>query len=383
MVLALVLVAAASAAPAPAGPVPGGSLDPTTIPKYKEPLVIPPAMPRTRRDPDALRPADRLLRDRRQAVRAVHPADGLVAGQRHRPDHRVELRVHDRPAAGRRGRHAQLPGVHHRGHQGQAGARQVDQRPGRRAGQLPAAPASPSTRPCTGPTRPAAPAAPTRTARTPDAVHRARADRHPRPRRAHDRGQRRLPGGLVPAGRQRTSRPATPPTGTYYEQFKQESEAQQGQTWEPGSADLPVPQRPAGDHAVVPRPHPGHDPRSTSTPGRPGFYLSAADRTTWSPGGCPGPRRSAATSPGTKYYEIPIAIQDRSFNADGSLFYPDNRAFFEGLNEPGSQQFPGARAAIPLTRHGAGRRAERHLAASGTPSSSATRWSSTARPGRT
>ncbi len=30
--------------------------------------------------------------------------------------------------------------------------------------------------------------------------------------------------------------------------------------------------------------------------------------------------------------EIPIAIQDRSFNADGSLFYPANRAFFEGLD---------------------------------------------------
>ena len=29
--------------------------------------------------------------------------------------------------------------------------------------------------------------------------------------------------------------------------------------------------------------------------------------------------------------EIPIAIQDRSFNADGSLFYPANRAFFEGI----------------------------------------------------
>ncbi|MEI8015057.1 MAG: multicopper oxidase [Nitrospira sp.] len=28
--------------------------------------------------------------------------------------------------------------------------------------------------------------------------------------------------------------------------------------------------------------------------------------------------------------EIPIAIQDRSFNSDGSLFYPQNRAFFEG-----------------------------------------------------
>ena len=30
-------------------------------------------------------------------------------------------------------------------------------------------------------------------------------------------------------------------------------------------------------------------------------------------------------------YEIPLAIQDRSFNDDGSLFFPDNRAFFEGL----------------------------------------------------
>jgi hypothetical protein len=46
--------------------------------------------------------------------------------------------------------------------------------------------------------------------------------------------------------------------------------------------------------------------------------------------------------------EIPIVIQGRSFNADGSLFYPDNRAFFEGLNVAGTTkssgggQFPGA-----------------------------------------
>ena len=31
--------------------------------------------------------------------------------------------------------------------------------------------------------------------------------------------------------------------------------------------------------------------------------------------------------------EISMAIQDRSFNKDGSLFYPDNRAFFEGLSK--------------------------------------------------
>ena len=34
------------------------------------------------------------------------------------------------------------------------------------------------------------------------------------------------------------------------------------------------------------------------------------------------------------YYEIPIAIQDRSFNTDGSLFYPDTREFFDGIAGP-------------------------------------------------
>ncbi len=33
--------------------------------------------------------------------------------------------------------------------------------------------------------------------------------------------------------------------------------------------------------------------------------------------------------------EIPIVIQDRSFNPDGSLFYPGDRAFFEGVNPEG------------------------------------------------
>jgi FtsP/CotA-like multicopper oxidase with cupredoxin domain len=44
-------------------------------------------------------------------------------------------------------------------------------------------------------------------------------------------------------------------------------------------------------------------------------------------------------APGTKYYEIPLAIQDRSFHTDGRLFYPDNRAFFEGLR-PDQLQIP-------------------------------------------
>ncbi|HEX6669721.1 MAG TPA: multicopper oxidase domain-containing protein, partial [Gemmatimonadales bacterium] len=32
--------------------------------------------------------------------------------------------------------------------------------------------------------------------------------------------------------------------------------------------------------------------------------------------------------------EIPLAIQDRSFNADGSIFFPDTRAFFDGFAGP-------------------------------------------------
>jgi FtsP/CotA-like multicopper oxidase with cupredoxin domain len=39
--------------------------------------------------------------------------------------------------------------------------------------------------------------------------------------------------------------------------------------------------------------------------------------------------------------EIPIVIQDRSFNADGSLFYPANRAFFEGLGDGQVPSTPG------------------------------------------
>ena len=37
---------------------------------------------------------------------------------------------------------------------------------------------------------------------------------------------------------------------------------------------------------------------------------------------------------GITYREIPIAIQDRAFRDDGSLFYPDSRAYFDGITGP-------------------------------------------------
>ena len=43
------------------------------------------------------------------------------------------------------------------------------------------------------------------------------------------------------------------------------------------------------------------------------------------------PRENDKFPPNKPYREIPIAIQDRSFDADGSLFYPDTREFFDGI----------------------------------------------------
>ncbi len=51
-------------------------------------------------------------------------------------------------------------------------------------------------------------------------------------------------------------------------------------------------------------------------------------------GTLPGPAPAVGSPAGTKYYEIPIVIQDRSFNTDGSLFYPDSRSFFDGFGGP-------------------------------------------------
>ncbi len=48
----------------------------------------------------------------------------------------------------------------------------------------------------------------------------------------------------------------------------------------------------------------------------------------------PAPRENDKFPPNKTYYEIPIAIQDRSFNVDGSLFYPDTRAFFDEIAGP-------------------------------------------------
>ncbi len=48
----------------------------------------------------------------------------------------------------------------------------------------------------------------------------------------------------------------------------------------------------------------------------------------------PAPRENDKFPPNKPYREIALAIQDRSFNEDGSLFYPDSRTFFDGITGP-------------------------------------------------
>jgi FtsP/CotA-like multicopper oxidase with cupredoxin domain len=119
--------------------------------------------------------------------------------------------------------------------------------------------------------------------------------------------------------------------GSFYDTFKAKSEALLGQPWTPGSAVFQYDndQRAATiwyhDHTLGMT-------RSNVYAGPAGFYLLRGGPSDGVVGTLPGPAPALGDPPGLRYYEIPLAIQDRSFNDDGSLFYPDNRAFFEGLD---------------------------------------------------
>ena len=119
-------------------------------------------------------------------------------------------------------------------------------------------------------------------------------------------------------------------TGTWYDFFRAKFGTLWGGSWEPGSAKFVYlnDQRAATlwyhDHTLGMT-------RLNVYAGPAGFYLVRGGTADLPPGVLPGPAPAVGDLPGTSYFEIPIAIQDRSFNADSSLFYPDNRAFFEGL----------------------------------------------------
>ena len=120
-------------------------------------------------------------------------------------------------------------------------------------------------------------------------------------------------------------------TGTYYDIFKAASPV--GGLWTPGSAvfEYPNNQR-AGtiwyhDHTLGMT-------RLNVYAGPAGFYIIRGGPSDLPAGPLPAPAPKPNDKPGKKYYEIPIAVQDRSFYADGSLFYPGSREFFDGFAGP-------------------------------------------------
>ena len=130
--------------------------------------------------------------------------------------------------------------------------------------------------------------------------------------------------------------------GTWYEFFAGKALGSYDVAWGPGFATFQYPNHNRAstiwyhDHALGMT-------RLNVYAGPAGFYLirggpddvvldSRTGNAAILPG--PAPRENDKFPPNKPYREIPIAIQDRSFDADGSLFYPDTREFFDGIAGP-------------------------------------------------
>ena len=132
--------------------------------------------------------------------------------------------------------------------------------------------------------------------------------------------------------------------GTWYEFFRNKAARKFGTEWGPGLAVFQYPNLQRASTAWY------HDhtlgmTRLNVYAGPAGFFLirggpegdkAVLDVRTGAVATLPGPAPSEGDRfPSNKtYLEIPVAIQDRSFNADGSLFYPHTREFFDGIAGP-------------------------------------------------
>jgi spore coat protein A len=133
-------------------------------------------------------------------------------------------------------------------------------------------------------------------------------------------------------------------TGTWYDFFANKAATRFGASWGRGYATFQYPNENRAstlwyhDHTLGMT-------RLNVYAGPAGFYIVRGgpdgdrfvlDTRSGAPAVLPGPapRDGDRFPPNKTYYEIPLAIQDRSFNADGSLFYPDSRTFFDQLAGP-------------------------------------------------
>ncbi|MGC9668382.1 multicopper oxidase family protein [Planosporangium sp. 12N6] len=121
--------------------------------------------------------------------------------------------------------------------------------------------------------------------------------------------------------------------GSYYERFRDQFAARHGAQWEPGTATFQYPNHQQAT-ALWFHDHTLGMTRANIYAGPAGFYLLRGGSSDLPPGVLPGPAPALGDPPGTRYHEIPLLIQDRSFNTDGSMFYPNNRVAPNGSPVP-------------------------------------------------
>ncbi|SDH47513.1 bilirubin oxidase [Sinosporangium album] len=121
--------------------------------------------------------------------------------------------------------------------------------------------------------------------------------------------------------------------GSKYADFAAAYTHRHGTVWSPGAAEFYYGnrQRPTTmwfhDHALG-------ITRLSVYAGLVGFYLLRGGPDDLPAYVLPGPAPAAGDPQSTVYYEIPIAIQDRSFAVDGSVFYPESREQFDKFAGP-------------------------------------------------
>ncbi len=132
--------------------------------------------------------------------------------------------------------------------------------------------------------------------------------------------------------------------GTWYDFFKGKAAAAHRVNWGPGFATFQYPNKNRAS-TIWYHDHTLGMTRLNVYAGPAGFFIirggpagdaAVRDSRNGKQAILPGPAPSEIDQVvrNRTFFEIPIAIQDRSFNTDGSLYYPDTRAFFDGVAGP-------------------------------------------------
>jgi bilirubin oxidase len=296
--------------------VPGGSLDPAAIPKYAMPLSVPAPMPRTGTlespDAGAIDHYEIAARQFRQRILPPglpettvwgygsprHPgsfgAPALTIEARFRRPVRVTWINDLRDARGGFLPHLLPvdPTLHWANPAGGAGHRDMRPAPGARPG------------PYTGP--------------VPIVTHlhggHTADDSDGYPEAWYLPAARNIPAGFAREG-------------TWYERFGAQFQAKWGVSWPAGAATFQY-DNDQGAATLWYHDHALGVTRLGVYAGLAGLYVLRGGPNDLPPDVLPGP------DPPGRHREIPLVIQDRSFEADGSLFYPASRAFFDGYAGP-------------------------------------------------